>query len=295
MTVAAPGTVTAGALVAELSRSLGRSDARWLVAHVTGMSGAQLRGGLEDVVPSAAVAQARGLAARCRAGEPVQYVIGRWDFRQVELELDRRVLIPRPETEQVTDVALQLLCALDTGRRRPVVADLGTGSGAIALSLAVESPVALEVWATDVSDEALAVAGGNLEAVRARVAPRSEVHLAAGSWYGALPARLRGQVDLVVSNPPYVARPQWEELDGTVRDHEPYGALVPGERGTEAIEVVVGGSPGWLAPGGALVVEIGADQGPRAGDAASSAGLVDVVVRPDLAGRDRILVARRPR
>lgn len=290
-----PGTalMTAGALVAELAETIGRSDAKWIVCHVTAMSAGQLRTSLEDQLPALLVEEARRLAARCRAGEPVQYVVGGWAFRSLDLELDRRVLVPRPETELVAGAALDILCGSHAGAGRPVVADLGTGSGAIALSLALESPVALEVWATDVSSDALAVAGRNLEMMRPRLAATTTVHLAAGSWYEALPERLRGRLDLVVSNPPYVTRRQWEALEPVVRDHEPYVALVPGDEGTEAVDVVVAGARRWLAPGGALVVEIGREQGAHGVAAATSAGLVDVEVRPDLAGHDRILVARR--
>ena len=173
-----------------------------------------------------------------------------------------------------------------------MVADLGTGSGAIALSLLVESPGPLELWATDISSDALAVAERNLQALGNRAAPGATLRMSAGSWYAALPGRLRGQLDLVVANPPYVARQEWETLDARVRDHEPYTALVPGERGTEAIEAIAAGAPQWLVAGGTLVVEIGADQGAVAAAAASSAGMTEVAVRPDLAGRDRILVAR---
>jgi len=296
MTVATSPTVTAGALLAELSQVVGRrSDAKWILCHATAMSAGRLRTSLEDELPAAVTAEARRLAARCGAGEPVQYVLGHWTFRSLELDLDSRVLIPRPETEVVTGVALDLACGLTSGARRPVVADLGTGSGAIALSLAVESPLPLEVWATDISTDALAVAERNRQVLGGRAGSGTTVQLAAGSWYEALPLFRRGQLDLVVANPPYVARDEWQVLDPLVRDHEPYAALVPGEQGTEAIETIVAGAPRWLVAGGALVVEIGAGQGAYAAARARSAGLADVAVRPDLAGRDRILVARRPR
>lgn len=295
MTATTAESITAGALLAETQRRLGRRQAAvWILSHVTGTSAATLRSRLEEQVPAPVVAEVRRLAARCAGGEPLQYVVGRWDFRTLVLELDRRVLIPRPETEQVVDVALGLLGGIDAGRPVPVVADLGTGSGAIALALAAESPCPLEVWATDVSAEALAVAERNLDRVRAQLSPGSTVHLAAGSWYAALPDRVRGRLDLVVSNPPYVARRQWEALDTVVHDHEPYRALVPGELGTEAVDVVVSGAAGWLAPGAWLVVEIGEAQGDHAVAVAASAGLSDVTVRPDLSGRHRVVVARRP-
>ena len=283
--------MTTGALLAELADELGdRAEAKWIVSHVTGRSPAALRASLEDDLPDRLVDDARRLAQRCRAGEPLQYVVGSWAFRSLELAVDPSVLIPRPETEQVTGVALDLLCGLSPAGERPVVADLGTGSGAIALSLAAESPMALDVWATDISEAAIGVAARNLGSMPA---PGATVRLAVGWWYDALPQALRGGLDLVVSNPPYVSEPEFAQLDASVRDHEPYGALVAGPLGTEMVDVVVAGAPQWLAPAGALVVEIGAGQAVHARAAAEAAGLGRVEVRPDLTGRDRILVAFR--
>ncbi|MGH9092638.1 MAG: N5-glutamine methyltransferase family protein, partial [Acidimicrobiales bacterium] len=145
------------------------------------------------------------LVARRLAGEPLQYVLGSWVFRTLELTVDRRALIPRPETEQVVEAALARL----GDRPHPVVVDLGTGSGAVALSMAAERPGA-EVWATDADAAALELAAANRE--RTGVAAT----LCRGDWYGALPARLRGRVDLVVSNPPYVSEAEWPALDAEV-------------------------------------------------------------------------------
>lgn len=283
--------MTAGALVAELASALGsRAEARWIVSHVTGMSAGVLRTSLEDELSTASVADARRLAARCQSGEPLQYVLGTWAFRSLELCLDPSVLIPRPETEQVAGVALDLLYRRPLAAQRPRVADLGTGSCAIALALAAESPTAPEVWATDVSEAALATAARNL----ARLPGLADrVHLMAGSWYEALPVELRGHLDLVVSNPPYVSEDEFAALEPSVREYEPYGALVSGPLGTEMVDVVVAGAGSWLGPDGALVVEIGAGQGDHARSVAEESGLTGVEVRPDLAGRDRVLVAHR--
>ena len=222
------------------------------------------------------------MVARRRAGEPLQYVLGHWSFRRLDLLVDRRVLIPRPETEQVVEVALGLL----DGRPRPlVIADLGTGSGAIALSLAVELPVAgVEVWATDVSPDALDVARANLAGIGRAGA---NVRVVEGDWFDALPADLRGRLDLVVSNPPYVA--EHDELP-------PGGAGLgagrrrcsPAPTASTRSARIVAEAPSWLAPGGWLVTEIGATQGEAVAALARDAGLVDVEVRPDLAGHDRI-------
>jgi release factor glutamine methyltransferase len=217
---------------------------------------------------------------RRAAGEPLQYVLGRWGFRRLDLFVDRRVLIPRPETEVVTEVAL---AELDRVGGRLAV-DLGTGSGAIALSVALERP-RVEVLATDASADALAVASANLAGIGR---PGARVRLLEGSWFDALPPSARGQVDLVVSNPPYVA--ESDALPDVVRAWEPVDALVSGPTGLEAIEVIVAGAPTWLRPGGALVVELAPHQADRALALAAAAGLTDARVEPDLAGHPRVLV-----
>ncbi len=244
------------------------------------------------------------LADRRLAGEPLQYVLGTWSFRHLDLLVDRRVLIPRPETEQVVEVALAELARIRASSgpdaESPVCVDLGTGSGAIALSLATEGAAgggALEVWATDVSVRALAVAGHNRDAVGAG-GEHPTVHLVHGSWFAALPPRLAGRVDLVVSNPPYVPEADFAGLDPSVRDWEPREALVAapgvgGVAGMAAIEAIVGSAPAWLRPGGCLVVEIDPAQAPAAADTAARSGFARVDIERDLSGRDRMLVARR--
>ncbi len=232
------------------------------------------------------------------AGEPLQYVIGRWPFRDLELVLDRRVLIPRPETEVVAEVALTE--AERTGVRRgepdpwgaadPVypVADLGTGSGALGLALAAGLPEA-EVWVTDADPGALSVARANLAAVGLAA---TRVRVAEGVWYEALPEGLRGNLRVIVSNPPYVAESEFDGLPACVRDHEPRRALVAGPRGTEDLEVLIDGGLDWLAPGGALVLELAPHQAASMAGYARGRGYSEVEVHPDLAGRDRVLVAR---
>lgn len=262
-------------------------EARWLCQRAAGRDTTEWALGLDDRVTQRAMAHLDAMLARRATGEPLQYVLGGWGFRTLDLFVDRRVLIPRPETEQVVEVALALV------RRRPrpwLAADLGTGSGAIALALAAELPIgSVEVWATDVSPDALAVARANLAGLGR---PAAAVRIAEGSWFEALPADLEGRFDLLVSNPPYVAA--HEVLPEEVAAWEPRDALVSGPTGFEAVEVLVGGATRWLAPGGWLVVEIGATQGPGARARAESADLADVDVLADAAGRDRVLVARRP-
>jgi release factor glutamine methyltransferase len=255
------------------------------VERASGHDGAELVVHLDESAPDRARDECARMAARRHAGEPLQYAIGGWGFRRLDLYVDGRVLIPRPETEQVVDVALGELRRLEV--RTPLVVDLGTGSGAIALSVAVEAPGA-DVWATDVSADALAVARANLAGIGGRAATR--VRLVEGSWFDALPGELRGQVDLLVSNPPYVADD--ETLPALVSDWEPSGALRAGPTGLEAVGAIVSGAPAWLARPAALVLEIAPQQAERAIALARAAGFDDVEVRADLNGRPRALVGR---
>ncbi|MCY3560194.1 MAG: peptide chain release factor N(5)-glutamine methyltransferase [bacterium] len=262
------------------------------------------------------------MLARRTAGEPLQYVLGAWGFRALDLFVDRRVLIPRPETEVTAGCALAELRrrAHESGGRggvplrsftqakvvaaRPpappppgsgdgtptlLAADLGCGSGAIGLSLAAER-VDVEVICTDVSADALAVASANLAGLGR---PARRVQLLEGSWYKALPPQTRGRFDVIASNPPYVAAGS-DSLPREIADYEPPVALYSGPAGMEATEEILAGAPEWLAPGGALVLEMADGAAARVTRLARSAGLAEVAVHPDLAGADRVLVARRP-
>ena len=264
---------------------LGAREAWFVLERASGYDRAGLVPRLGEPAPARVVAFVEGMVERRRAGEPLQYVLGVWSFRKLELVVDRRVLIPRPETEMVVEVALEALRRL--APVRPLAVDLGTGSGAIAISLALEMPRA-RVWGTDRSEDALAVARANLSGMGASVATR--VRLSAGDWFAALPPNLRGQVDLIVANPPYVAA--GEELPAEVADWEPAGALVAGPTGLEAVAEIVAEAAGWLRRPGALVVEIAPHQAGAAAGLAEAAGFTDVDVLPDLAGRLRALVAR---
>jgi release factor glutamine methyltransferase len=261
-------------------------DARRMVEEASGAEGAEWVLALGEPATTPAAARFAAMVDRRTAGEPLQYVLGRWGFRRLDLMVDRRVLIPRPETEVVVHVALAEAAAWSP-RPDPLVAvDLGTGSGAIALSIALEWPGA-DVWATDASPGALAVARANLAGLG--VAGR-RVHLACGSWFDALPGDLRGRAHLLVSNPPYVA--DGDALPDEVAGWEPRDALVSGPTGLEAVEAIVAGAREWLAHPGALVVEIAPHQADEAVGMARRSGFTDVRVDPDLAGRPRVLVAR---
>jgi release factor glutamine methyltransferase len=281
------GTLSWRALLAEATEALGSpQEARWLIEQASGLEGADYALGLDEPVSARAMPFFEGMLERRRSGEPLQYVLGRWGFRTLDLFVDRRVLIPRPETEVVVEVALAELATMG---KRPSVVDLGTGSGAIGLSIAVESPTA-RVVATDVSIDAIEVARLNLTGIGTLAAGR--VELAQGEWFSAVPSRLRGKVQLVVSNPPYVG--DAEQLPDEVAAWEPRGAVRAGPTGLEDIERIVADAPAWLARPGSLVVELAPHQAAPVLALAREAGFAAAEVRPDLAGRDRVLVARMP-
>jgi release factor glutamine methyltransferase len=268
-----------------------RTEARWMTEELSGYRGAELLTNLGDAAPRIVVARLHALIERRLAGEPLQYVLGSWQFRQLDLAVDRRVLIPRPETEVVAGVALDELDRIRVGApaRSLVAVDLGTGSGAIGLSLAFERSW-VEVTLTDVSSDALDVARANLAGIGR---PGSRVRLVEGAWFSAMADAWRGEIDLVVSNPPYIAEHERADLPAEVRDWEPIGALIAGPTGTEALEHLVTEAIGWLAPAGALVLELAPHQAEAMRALATDVGYASVAVIADDTGRDRALVARR--
>jgi release factor glutamine methyltransferase len=274
-------TVSWRELLAETeAKLLSAVDARRIVEEACGDDWV-LR--LDEPATQRAVAYLDAMVARRAAGEPLQYVVGRWGFRGLDLFVDQRVLIPRPETEVVVDVALEAL----NRRKEPTVVDLGTGSGAIARASAVETDGA-HVWATDASADALAVARANLAGI-GRAATR--VRLVEGSWFRPLPPTLQGRVDLVVTNPPYVAAREVPDLPPEVAHWEPRAALVAGETGLEQLQAIVAEARDWLRPDGTLVAEIAPHQAEAAVVLAYSGGFTEVEIRPDLSGRPRVLRA----
>jgi release factor glutamine methyltransferase len=263
-----------------------RATARWMCEVAAGLDGDELLAALDEPATARMLAHLDAMVARFLAGEPLQYVLGRWGFRHLDLAVDRRVLIPRPETELVAEVAIALARAVAPPVR---VADLGTGSGAIGLAMADELPLTgTTVWLTDVSADALDVARANLAGIGRAAA---NVRVAQGSWFEALPAGER--FDVIVANPPYVADGA-VELSSAVAEWEPHVALFAGADGLDDVRLLVAGAPGHLAPDGWLVLEIGADQGRAVRRLLDDSDYRDVEVRPDLAGRDRIALGRRP-
>lgn len=262
--------------------------ARWLCETASGADDAEdFRSMLDEPVNTRAAAHLEAMVSRVEAGEPLQYALGRWAFRRLDLMVDRRVLIPRPETELIVD---HVLAHLRTLGRAAVVVDLGTGSGAIGLSVLHETPPgSVEVWMTDESGDALDVARANAAGAGRAAAG---AHFAHGSWFAALPGELRGRVDVVVSNPPYIADDD-PELDDDVRQWEPEGALLAGPDGLDDLREIASSVTAWLAPGGLVIVETGHAQGSDVRGLLESAGLAGTEVLVDLAGRDRFVAGRR--
>ncbi len=263
-------------------------SARRILEQAAGWDGAELAVHLDDPATARMVTYLDGMVARRLRGEPVQYVVGRWGFRTLDLLVDRRVLIPRPETEEVAGLAIAQARRATTGGQRPVVVDLGTGSGAIGLSVAVEVAAAV-VHLTELSSDAMAVARANLTGI-GRAAPR--VTAWEGSWFEALPASMREHIDVVVSNPPYV--PDAAPLPDTVADWEPTAALRAGPDGLDALDHLVDTAVDWLAGGGSLVLETGEAQAVAVARRCERRGYQQVQVHRDLAGRPRAVVAIKP-
>ncbi len=252
-----------------------RLDAERLLAKAMGLERIELYTAFDRPLTQPELAAARELVVRRARREPLQYVLGEWGFRHLTLTVDRRALIPRPETEILVERALALVAGLD----RPRVLDVGTGSGAIALAIADEHPGAV-VTGLDRSTDALALAAENV--VRTGLA----VELARHDLFAGLPG---GPWDLVVSNPPYVEAADLPGLEPEVREWEPHGAL----SADGAVEAVARGAATVLGRGGALALEVGAGQTEVTAALLEELGFTEVRVTRDLAGHDRVVEGRR--
>jgi release factor glutamine methyltransferase len=256
-----------------------RLDAELLLTEATGWDRARLVAEPEAAVDAGAAREFAAMVRRRVRREPVAYILGRKGFRRIELVVDRRVLIPRPETELLVEVALEL------GPRR--VLDVGTGSGAIALAIADELPRA-RVDATDPSASAIKVARANIQ----RLGLGERVRCGEGTLPAGDDADGPLIYDLVVANLPYVSEVEWEGLAPEIRDHEPREALVSGPTGLEAIRELLQGLeqlPKWP---GAIALEVGEGQAHAVTELVAEAGFEAVEARTDLAGIERVVVGR---
>jgi release factor glutamine methyltransferase len=270
-TAAAPATV--GALLA--NSGLPAGEARALLAQVLSVRRERLIAFPEQTVDSAAAERFTELAARRRSGEPLAYVLGHREFYGHEFIVTPAVLVPRPETELLVDLALQALRGLPS----PHVLDLGTGSGCVAITLALARPDAVVV-AVDKSADALAVAGRNAAALGACV------RFIESDWFSAV----TGPFDLIVANPPYVAAGD-PHLAALV--HEPLHALTDDGDGLSCLRSIAAHAPAYLKPGGHLLVEHGHDQGEGVHQLLAQAGLTRLRTVKDAAGIDRVGYGRR--
>jgi release factor glutamine methyltransferase len=248
-----------------------RLDAELLLAEATGTGRAALAAYPQAAVEAPAARAFGAMVRRRLRREPVAYILGRKGFRRIELGVDRRVLIPRPETELLVEIAAE--------RERGTVLDVGTGSGAVALAIADELP-GVTVLATDTSLDALAVAQANRDRLG------YEVELA----HGTLPAG--PPVELLVANLPYVSDAEWNGLAPEIREYEPREALVSGPTGLEAIDGLLGAVALTPARPAAMALEVGAGQAGTVAELVRRAGYARTEIRPDLAGIERVVVGR---
>lgn len=260
---------------------LPRAEARRLLAYLTGQPLTWFMAHGDDPAAPNIAARFQALAERRRAGEPLAYLLGQQEFYGRPFAVSPAVLIPRADTETLVETALEQLARLRRQRCAVPLSllELGTGSGIIAITLALEAPDT-EVHAVERSPEALAMAQQNAKALGA-----DRIHWHAGSWWQAL-ARPR-RFDLIVSNPPYIAAHDHHLQQGDLR-FEPPQALVAGPDGLDDLRIIIGGTPAHLTPNGWLLLEHGYDQGAPVQALLRDAGFADVFTRRDLAGQPRV-------
>ncbi len=262
-----------------------RRSAEWLLSAATGLSRIELYAHHDRCLTPGERSAFRAGIERRAAGEPLQYVTGEMPFRHLVLQVRPGVFIPRPETEVLVDAVLEYLEG--RGVAEPVVVDLCTGSGAVAVSTAFERAGA-RAYATEIVPETAEVA--RLNAERAGVADR--VTVGVGDLFEPLPPELRGLADVVVSNPPYIPTADLADLPDEVGSREPRVALDGGADGLDTVRRIVDGARDWLRPGGLLAIETDTARVKDAADLMSS-WYEGVVVRQDLTGRDRIALGTR--
>ena len=271
-------------LARKFSRTFGGlTPAIWVISDLSEVSYERLLTSQSEASP-ALVAKVTEMAKRYRKGEPLQYLLGHWSFRELDLVTDARALIPRPETELLVDVA----CSMIPKGSRSIGVDLGTGTGAVGLSLSASGRFAW-VYLTDLSLPTLSLASLNVQ--RNRSLLKSAVFLSRGSWFQALPESLKHSCDLIVSNPPYIASATIANLDARVL-FEPKLALDGGVSGLSCILEILSGAPEYLKRNGSVVLEIGEDQGEVISEVATSFGYQDVLIRSDQTDRTRFVSAR---
>ena len=270
-----------------------RVEARWLCEEASGWEGDEFLEIQSEPATMRMGVSLQKMVGRRLAGEPIQYVLGHWSFRHLDLFIDTRVLIPRPETELLAEEVIQIGRKQHgelAGSQKLRVADLGTGSGAIGLAVAQELPSAgVEVWLTDASPDALDVARANIAGI-GRHAPNVQVSL--GNWCEALPAELRGTFHIIVSNPPYIDTADTEVAD-EVRKWEPGSALFAADNGLRDLFSIAQQAKEWLHPGGWLLLEFGHTQALAVSEELKRLGYINIEVKQDLARLNRFVIAQK--
>ena len=269
-----------GAALAAARGRIPAGEARLFLREILGVTAARIAAYPEDALTPEQADRFADLLARRESGEPVAYLLGVREFYGRDFKVGPAVLIPRPETELIVDLVRE---RVPTGAA-PAILDLGTGSGALAVTLALELSAA-QVTAVDFSSAALAVARANADALGARV------RFVESDWFAALTAGERFGV--IVSNPPYVAAGDPHLAEGDVR-FEPASALASGPAGLDDIVRIVAAAPAFLEPGGWLLLEHGYDQAPAVRELLLAGGFAEVASARDLAGIERITLGRRP-
>jgi release factor glutamine methyltransferase len=265
---------TIGEALAAARRTVDAVDARVLLCHAVGRNAAYLAAHADSPLTPEQCSAYEMYLSRRAAGEPVAYLIGRREFYGLEFRITPAVMIPRPETELLVDLALARIPQAEKWR----VLDLGTGSGCIALSIAHARP-RCRIVATDNAPEALALARENAQTLHI-----GNVDFAEGTWFAPV---ARQRFDLIVSNPPYVAAHDPHLAQGDLR-YEPRGALIGGSDGLDVVRAIVAGAPDHLRPRAALLFEHGYDQGTACRSLLETAGFCEVRSWRDLGGRDRV-------
>jgi release factor glutamine methyltransferase len=265
-----------------------RLNAELIIGHVLGLGRMRLYLEFERSLGEAEVNRIRELVRRRGRREPLQYVIGECEFHGLKLKVDKRALIPRPETELLVETLVARFAAPTAPSSSPPsrILDLGTGSGAIALALATAFPAAC-VTALDRSGEALALAGENAAATGLA----ARVTFVVSDWFGSLP--VGSLFDLIVANPPYLSAGETAEATPEVREFEPLQALVAAEEGLADLKAILGSAPRFMEPGGLLALETGTGHHASLARTAAEAGFCRTESLRDLAGRDRHLLAWR--
>ncbi len=269
--------------------SAARMEAERLLADILGLARIELYFQFDRPVLGKELDRYRDLVRRRAGGEPLQTILGETEFYSHVFKVTPGVFIPRPETERLVEIAVELVAPPDQRLLAPVALEIGCGTGVIGICLALEIP-RLMVHAVDINPAAVELSGQNAH----RHGVEARVHIHQGNRFDPVPRQLLGEVDLLVSNPPYIPSAEIEELQTEVKDHDPRTALDGGPDGLAYYRALAHSMGQWLRPGGHMAFEIGADQGEDVVGILAASGAEELKIHQDYAGRDRIVTASMP-